>query len=71
MQIARGLEAAHEKGVVHRDLRPENLFVTTDGPIKILDFGLAKLTQPRPGSEHSAPPSGSVTEQGLVMGTVG
>jgi eukaryotic-like serine/threonine-protein kinase len=70
-QIARGLAAAHQRGVVHRDLKPENLFLTKDGHLKILDFGLAKMTHARPGTAGEASTETLATERGLVMGTVG
>ena len=71
-QIVSGLSAAHEKGIVHRDLKPENLFITKDDRVKILDFGLAKLSEPgavATGSEDHT--RKALTNPGVVMGTVG
>ncbi len=70
-QIAEGLTKAHEAGITHRDLKPENLMVSHDGFVKILDFGLAKLTPSRAGRSDIYNLPTSQTPVGLVLGTVG
>src|SRR4029453_3414430 len=72
--VASALTAAHTAGIAHRDIKPENIMIRPDGVVKVLDFGLAKLTETTAGNvtiDPSAPTKKVVnTDPGVVMGTV-
>jgi len=69
-QVASALAAAHASGIVHRDIKPENIMLRRDGIAKVLDFGLAKFAEPKPGGPEDLTREMVMTSPGIVMGTM-